>query len=668
MYRKVALWASLALLSFAAGLTLAWHHPIWPVAALGFFYLVCIANAWWPGIWLLAVPAALPWLNFSPWTGWLIFDEFDLLLLGVFAGAYCGLAWSAYNAVATRSIAIGKVKQHQARQSDIAFVILITAVAVLGVVGLVRGFRDADGFTFGWFQGYTDPLNSLRVFKSLLFGLLTLPLLRVEMRVSRTRASNRLALGMVLGLASVSLAALWERAAYPGIFDFSTVYRITALFWEMHVGGGAIDAYLAMAMPFVLWALATARGPLRWGLSAALALFSVYACLTTFSRGVYLAVALSLILAVLLWRMQTQITDDGAWLTATQAGARKSRRRAGATWLLGLVVVILIGAVFTEGTLGMGRFSKSEKDFNGRMARWQEGVNLLDSSSRWLFGLGLGRLPANYAQRIPKQAGEFSGRVQMHEDVPGTASRRQYVTLFGPATRPNLQGLFALTQRVDIDASRGYRIGLDIRSPIGARVVVQLCERHLLYDWDCQDAYVQAGALPGQWQHWVAQLSGAPLSSGRWYAPRLGMLAISVLDSGRSVDFNNVSLTADDGRELLTNGDFSSSLAHWFPAAQYYFLPWHIDNLYLEVLIERGVTGALVFAVLILWTLMRLLSTSGRALSLSPYLAASLGGALSVGTVSSVMDVPRVAFLLLLLVFFALQLTSQEKRPASTDL
>ena len=93
------------------------------------------------------------------------------------------------------------------------------------------------------------------------------------------------------------------------------------------------------------------------------------------------------------------------------------------------------------------------------------------------------------------------------------------------------------------------------------------------------------------------------------------MLAISVLDSGRSVDFYNVSLTADDGRELLTNGDFSSGMAHWFPAAQYYFLPWHIDNLYLEILIERGVTGALVFAVLILWTSMRLLSTSGRALS-----------------------------------------------------
>ena len=112
---------------------------------------------------------------------------------------------------------------------------------------------------------------------------------------------------------------------------------------------------------------------------------------------------------------------------------------------------------------------------------------------------------------------------------------------------------------------------------------------------------------------------------------------------------------------MLFNGGFSNGLARWFPAAQSYFLPWHSDSLYLEVLIERGIAGLLVLALLVLWSLVRLLSGSGRALWLAPYLAASLSGALAIGVVSSVMDVPRVAFLLFLLVFFALQLTNREE-------
>lgn len=160
--------------------------------------------------------------------------------------------------------------------------------------------------------------------------------------------------------------------------------------------------------------------------------------------------------------------------------------------------------------------------------------------------------------------------------------------------------------------------------------------------------------LPGQWQRLAVQLSGDELGLSPWYAPRLGMLGISVLSPAVAVDFHNISLMAADRKELLTNGDFSRGLAQWFPTSQYYFLPWHIDSLYLEILIERGMAGLLVFAVLVMWALMRLLSGPGKVLALSPYLAASLIGALAVGAVSSMMDVPRVAFLLFLLVFFAL--------------
>ena len=70
---------------FALGLGLAWHHPIAPLLVLAAFWLWCLLVLWRPSIWLVVVPACVPVLNFSPWTGWIVFDEFDILLAGALA-------------------------------------------------------------------------------------------------------------------------------------------------------------------------------------------------------------------------------------------------------------------------------------------------------------------------------------------------------------------------------------------------------------------------------------------------------------------------------------------------------------------------------------------------------------------------------------------------------
>ena len=87
-----------ALVSLGAALALAIRHP-WSglFVTLG-FYLWCLALLWRPACWLFLMPATLPVLNFSPWTGWLVFDEFDLLLLGILAVGHGRLAWSGRHA------------------------------------------------------------------------------------------------------------------------------------------------------------------------------------------------------------------------------------------------------------------------------------------------------------------------------------------------------------------------------------------------------------------------------------------------------------------------------------------------------------------------------------------------------------------------------------------
>ncbi len=391
-----------AVIGFCAGLALAWHHPLWPAPVSAIFVLWCLVVACRPGLWLLVVPACVPFLNFSPWTGWLVFEEFDILLLGVLAGAYARLAWRSY---------VGHTPPK--RRLPPAFCVIAVLLAASGLLALLRGFADAGGFSFDWFAGYTDSLNSLRVFKSLGFALLLIPVLQHELARAPVLASRRLATGMVLGLTVVAVAVLWERAAFPGLFDFSKNYRTVALFWEMHVGGAALDAYLALAVPFVVWALVAARRPLPWAGAAALALLVTYACLTTFSRGVYVAVAGSLVLlGSLFWARRSEF---GLW--AFLIGAW--RRHGPESWR-GRAVLLLVLALAAEAlAIGSGAFmsqrlNNTDRDLTGRLAHWRHGLRLLDGPADWLWGMGLGRLPANYAARVPD--GEFSGSVEWHEE------------------------------------------------------------------------------------------------------------------------------------------------------------------------------------------------------------------------------------------------------------
>ena len=631
-------WLVVASGCFFAGSALALHHPLWPVAVLIVFWLWSAAATWRPGAWLFVVPACLPLLNFSPWTGWLIFDEFDILLLGALAGGYGHLA-SSFRAGAGVGMPVVSWG-------------LIALLAGTGLLALNRGIADAGGFSFNWYDGYTDALNSLRVFKSLGFALLFVPLLQHRLARSKTLAGQQLAAGIVAGLTAVTMAVIWERAAFPGLLDFSKRYRTVALFWEMHVGGGAIDAYLVLTIPFVVWALVHARRPALWVGAAALALVTAYACLTTFSRGVYFAAAASLmLLGMLLW---AQKSDFNALKFLDRVLQRHGFEgwRPKAALMLVLALVIEIVAV-VSGSFMTERLVNTNRDMGGRLEHWQHGVGLLNGPADWLLGIGFGRFPANYAAHAPK--GEFSGSVKMREE-PGTDGLANgFVTLRGPGTRKKLGGLFALTQRVTRVSEGPHQVNLKVRVEKATDVYVELCERHLLYDGNCQTGFIRV--LPGKtsWQTLTLRLEDLVWMGMTWHAPRLAMLSLSIVNAGAFADFDEIQLIGSNQQELLQNGRFSEGLAHWFPAAQSYFLPWHMDNLFLEVLVERGLAGLLVLTVLLACAFWHLVVGGARLLPLSPYLAASLSAGALVGLVSSFMDVPRVAFLYYLLTLYSFQ-------------
>ncbi|MFG6467581.1 hypothetical protein [Roseateles sp. BYS87W] len=295
----LALAAALAL--GAVGAELAWHHPLSGPVALTLWVLTALAAAlmWVKTPALLLAPLAL--IGLAPWTGWITFEEMDLLVTACGVGGYLGLA-----------LQVNARDRAPAWRHGLVFsppvLVLLGGLALSAAWSVKRGFADAGGFSFGWFHGYHEAMNAVRNAKALFLVLALTPLWTAAAAARPRGFSRGLLLGLVLALAGACAAAFWERLAYTGLLDFSTDYRTTALFWEMHVGGAALDGFLVMTLPFALLALLRTRSPWHFAAGLGVALLAAYATLTTFSRGVYLALPLSLIPMVLLADAQRRRT------------------------------------------------------------------------------------------------------------------------------------------------------------------------------------------------------------------------------------------------------------------------------------------------------------------------------------------------------------------------
>ena len=328
----------LALLAGAACMLALRHYPLghgWPgllFAALlpAYFLLLC----WRPACWLFCVPALLPVLDLAPWTGWFFLEEIDVLLLLTVACGYWRLGEPARSAAAQLSPA--------ARAC-----LLLCSLAWLAA--LLRGVLPLPPLDVYAWDNYLSPYNSLRLGKAWAWSMLLLPLL---LRDGDPSALRRYALpGMLAGLAMVSLFALWERAVFPGLTNLSSDYRITAPFSAMHTGGAALDGYLALSLPFAALWLARARS--RWQAALALLLLALalHAACTTFSRGLYAALAAAVLLAVLLAMWQTLRTAPGAALRPM--GRRPMRKPLLMLLLGGLGTVLLVYMFSLAGYRGL---------------------------------------------------------------------------------------------------------------------------------------------------------------------------------------------------------------------------------------------------------------------------------------------------------------------------
>ncbi len=786
------------MLALAAGIlaiVLALRYPLAAAFVTVCAGACCVVCYSWPRLWLVLLPGLLPIIGLAPWTGWVTFEEFDILVLAVAAGGYARLAWPGLG-----NDGRGLEPVRRQRASGLVWLVL-WLFAISTAAAMFRGFADAGGFKFGWFQGYHEPMNSVRLAKSFFEALLLVPLWQVVHRQNPERAQALFSMGLMLGLAAAALATAWERAAFTGLLNFSSDYRTTGLFWEMHVGGAALDGFLALAVPFAVRELLVARSPVRVGMATGVCALATYACLTTFSRGVYLAVPVGLLVFFVLtarnglprfvrdgwagadwpagvllvmffaasagWMFQTsgyrgmgallgvmllmlplagtlRSMSPSQWIVGGACGMVFALIAAGLTWLApkgayigygllfaftatmmralyrraysvplagpltlagflatvaGMVLVaghwgdsaalvpasavsagcLLLTVVtgrltrplwpdstrWQAGTLGLmglmlamvgifgggaymgDRFSTGGRDLDSRLAHWKLGMGMLQSPADWWLGKGLGRFPSNHF--LVGDPTQHPGDYRLQQEQGNS-----YLMLTGGLHVLGSGEMFRLTQRVSVPGSP-VRVTAQVRTATNVGVLFEVCEKHLLYNGNCLTGEVAVKAAAGKWQPVNLELKGG-VTRGAWYAPALLVFNVALESQGAKLDLDDLTLSGPDGRNLLTNGDFSHETARWFFTSDKFHMPWHMKNMFLHVLFEQGMVGLTLWTLLLGGALLRLTTGKAKAHPFAPAIAASLIGFAVVGMFDSLIDVPRVAMLFYLLLLLGLTL------------
>ncbi len=603
----------------------------WPLGgawlALGLLVWLALLRRW-PEAWLLLVPALLPVLDATPWTGRLYLDEFDCLL----AATVLAQAWRPVRPAAVLE-----------RWPAAALIL----VGLAALVALLIGCSP-----FPWpgpnsFNNYYSAYNGLRLVKGLVWALLLLPAVAEALRQDAAATRRRFALGMSLGVLTAALAVLWERAMFPGLLNFSSGYRVVGLFSGMHVGGACIEAWFSMGLPFVGWSIANRRG---WPRLAAALIFLLgsYALVVCYARGGYLACAVALLVLLLGLGLRPPAMAP-RWDSLRLHGGMVGRG------VLLLALLVAIAWPVLQGAAMQRRYAATARDLGLRTAHWADGLRLLDAGplSRW-FGMGLGSYPRLHYR--------YSGE-SVHAGAYGLMQADGGHWLQLASGSP-----IYVEQLVGLQAGRHYTLSFRARALWAeAELGLPLCEKWMLYSVQCLWHVVSVPAGQG-WQRYRLEFDSKTLPQQRWLANRPVKLSLINFSPGSVAAIDDLTLRADDGSELLANGGFESGMDHWLAVADI-FLPWHLENWWLQLAFEQGAAGVLAHVLLLACAaaaLLRLRRSGNRSV---PALAAALAAFLVLSVIDSLSDFPRISFIFYLAIILTLLqsrqgglLQSQEKR------
>ena len=613
---------AVALICFGLVVAATADYPLpWALGAALAIYAVCLWRC--PSLWLLVVPAVLPSLDLAPWTGWMYVSEPDLFILMT-------IGVLAIRAPPQRAdLVLGRLP---------AVVLSIVLISYLSSVAFGLALPGLSG---GSDNPYLRPDNALRLATGFALAFLLLPFLRERFR-SGTAAMAWFGGGMTIGLGLVAAATLVERAVFPGIFDFSSDYRVVATFSSMHLGGGYIGAYIAMALPFLLACL------LRPKILSVTAMLGIviaagYALVVSFARAAYAAALLSTTIACV------------GWIFAVRSKGRNTRSRlAGPAMFLLLLGAGIITAAFGSQYME-DRLKQVLPDFTYRETSWRTGMSLRENNIITdLFGMGLGTYPRVVFTRKP------------NEHIPANFVLRRdgaYVYLSLIAGSSTYFG-----QKVPVEPDEKYRLFGSFRSTDGGgTLTILLCEKLLLYSTNCRGTTFKAQNA-GRWEDFGELMSteGFDKRSVLRWLRRPVELSLFTSAPGTSVDVGHIRLLDQQGRNVIANGDFSSGTARWFFTDDDH-IAWRIKNEYLMTLFESGALGVIALTLLVVSAFAGSVRAIARGERMGAVIAASLTAFLCSGLFDNLLESQRLSTLFYLIAFSGILMSAPKPQRTLTD-
>ncbi|MEM6579618.1 MAG: hypothetical protein AAF699_00020 [Pseudomonadota bacterium] len=628
-----------------------------PLAA-GYLFLLFLL----PRLWLYVLPVATVCLDFTPWTGRFAYNEFDLLFLITIAS---GLIFRRY-----------RFRVYSPKPA--LFVLWAYMILV------------AWGFS-GWGVFLLPPEESLgntyyssnyayKLVKGLLWGVLLVPMWGYLLAVDKRRAVAALVMGSSFAALTLLIVVFWERGVLDAVFSGATnleqstasgyqrLPRITGLFSDMHTGGDAMSGVLLLLMPACLY-LTMARAAL-WkqliGGMACLAVVSIVLlsgnpntvtalgiCLATYTVMSFLVKIgeggsqrlLPISLVVLC--VAAVLIAVGSYLTAGLLGLagflllgasglflwreRLIRTRSHFLWL---IAVVSLGVI----VVGYGINPAVERSIGEQVSERSSWVSVINAGDRGLaralVGNGVGSYPALYT----KAHSDESERLGAFEIV--SESQREILKLTSGSD-------LVLAQRIPVIPYSKFRVEVFLRSTQAGQLTVSLCERNISLLPDSEGSCVREELAfqdtQGVFEPFSVEINSGEIGHRRWLARWPTAFSIQVPVSIEALEIDAITFTKE-GFNNLRNGSFKRGLDHWF----YYYdttdRAWHVNNLWLQIWLESGFVGLILFVTLIV-LLIRANFKAHSSDSLMPVYTAAVVSICFYGFFASPLDSARVSWL-----------------------
>lgn len=590
--------ALLSALGLAALIWLVWDFPVFSLAlaallATNGFLL------WFRPHWILVViPIAAALLDLAPWTGRFFIDEFDL-----FMASSLGIVY-----LRTRG------QPAAAAKKDVTFLLALSLLGISYAVSAFAGLFPWKPVDLNSFAHYYSQFNGLRLAKGMLWALLFHGLLSRFIAVGKPVLSL-MAQGMMIALAGVVLVTLWERMVFPGLFNFADEYRVTGAFSQMHLGGADLEAFLSLSVPFLVYGIFKQRR--AWAKFGLLLLLAgcTYSLMVTFARVGYLGYAVAVGLAAL-----------GMFAGTTAAPAMLRRLT-----LAGLLALIVAGvaAPVMLGSFAQVRLAAAGSDLKIRQAHWADALAMRDAGwTTSLFGMGLGRFPeTHYWRSMEPRSGSYA--LVPEEDNVFLRLGQGQPLFIEQVIAPRPDG--------------SYSLQLLLRSTAkDPAITLALCEKWLLSSAGCSS---QTISFPGNGR-WQAFNLAFPSLQGGSAGGRPTKFSLFNASTDSPLEVDELALLDESGRNLLSNGNFQQGLDHWF------FVPddalaWNISSMPVHLLFEQGWIGLIAFALFAGGGLARAIVQTWCGNASAAVVLASAAGLLVIATMDTLIDSPRLLFLLM---------------------